>query len=234
MCNGKYRLPTHSLFLCWRRDRRTTSRKFLKIEIHDVIKHELGQRHATKATKSSFKNTKITITEPLIEPLFSGSISPLETINIQEKHIDLKSGFLFTAHPKEKRSKLVPLIDEDIEVISSMPKGFPDLYYFRHNSGISGCRPGQKFGKRNFYKWWMKACENLGVEGIDLYGGTRHSSVIALTEFATPEQIKAGTMHTTNKAFERYYRVDKSDLKSLYSLTNTNGQNDQQKKGKHG
>jgi integrase len=155
------------------------------------------------------------------------SIRPLELINIQEKNIDRKSGFLFIPHPKEKRPKIVPLIDEDIELLSLIPAGFPDLYFFRHAAGISGCRPGDQFGKRYLYKWWVKACENLGVEGVDLYGGTRHSSVIALTEFATPEQIKAGTMHTTNKAFERYYRIGKSELKGLYNLTNAAGQTDQ-------
>jgi hypothetical protein len=31
-------------------------------------------------------------------------------------------------HPKEKRPKLVPLIDEDIENLESMPRGLPDLY----------------------------------------------------------------------------------------------------------
>ena len=146
------------------------------------------------------------------------SIRPLELINIQEKHIDRKAGFLFIPHPKEKKPKLVPLIDDDLEILESIPQGLPELFFFRHSPGISGCVPGQKFGPRYLYKWWKKACDNLKIEGVDLYGGTRHSSVIALTDFATPEQIKAGTMHTTNKAFERYYQVRKSDLKSLYTV----------------
>lgn len=149
------------------------------------------------------------------------SIRPLELINIQEKHIDLKSGFLFIPHPKEKRPKLVPLIDEDIDILKSIPRGLPNLYFFRHSSSVKGCKPGTNFGPRYLYKWWKKACDNLNIVGVDLYGGTRHSSVIALTEYATPEQIKAGTMHTTNKAFERYYQVRKSDLKDLYTAAGT-------------
>ncbi len=47
---------------------------------------------------------------------------------------------------------------------------------------------------------------------MDLYGGTRHSSIIALQEHFTPEQIKRATMHSTNKAFERYFRVDAKEL----------------------
>lgn len=153
------------------------------------------------------------------------SIRPLELINIQEKHIDLKSGFFFIPHPKEKRPKLVPLIDEDIEILSSFPKGLPNIFFFRHTSATKGCKSGIKFGPRYLYKWWKKACENLGIIDVDLYGGTRHSSVIALTEYATPEQIRAGTMHTTNKAFERYYQVRKSDLKNLYTTAANVGHN---------
>jgi len=53
----------------------------------------------------------------------------------------------------------------------------------------------------------------LGIENVDLYGGTRHSTAIALTEFATPEQIKRATMYSTNVAFERYYKVEKPEIK---------------------
>lgn len=155
------------------------------------------------------------------------SIRPHELVNIREKHIDLKSGFLFIPHPKEKKPKIVPLIDEDIEILKTIPQGLPDLFFFRHVSGIKGVKAGRQFGTRYFYKWWVKACQNLGVAGVDLYGGTRHSSTIALREFATPEQIKQGTMHTTNKAFERYYRIEKTDLKNLYSLTSGSNSNDQ-------
>jgi len=155
------------------------------------------------------------------------SIRPHELINIREKHIDLKSGFFFIPHPKEKKPKIVPLIDEDIAILKTIPEGLPDLFFFRHVTGISGVKAGRQFGPRYLYKWWKKACDNLGVAGVDLYGGTRHSSTIALREFATPEQIRQGTMHSTNKAFERYYRIEKSDLKNLYSLTNCSNLNDQ-------
>lgn len=124
------------------------------------------------------------------------SIRPLELINIQEKHIDLQNGFIFIPHPKEKRPKIVPLIEEDIKILEKFPAGMPDLYFFRRTAGISGCKAGEQFGPRYLYKWWKKACENLQVIGVDLYGGTRHSSVVALTEYATPEQIRSGTMHT--------------------------------------
>ena len=62
-----------------------------------------------------------------------------------------------------------------------------------------------------------KACANLGVEGVDLYGGTRHSSATALSSRFSPEQIKSATMHATNVAFERYFQTGPDDLKALYA-----------------
>lgn len=48
---------------------------------------------------------------------------------------------------------------------------------------------------------------------MDLYGGTRHSTTSALT----PEQIKNhGTMHSTNKAFERYFQRKAEDSRKVY------------------
>jgi hypothetical protein len=64
-----------------------------------------------------------------------------------------------------------------------------------------------------------KACKNLGIEGIDLYGGTRHSSAKALRKHRTPEEIRRATMHSTNKAFDRYFSMESDDLRSIYKDT---------------
>ncbi|MBW2052158.1 MAG: hypothetical protein JRI85_07950, partial [Deltaproteobacteria bacterium] len=56
-------------------------------------------------------------------------------------------------------------------------------------------------------------------KGLSLYGITRHSSVKALRETHTPEQIKQATMHTTNKAFERYFQIEMDDVRQVYSST---------------
>ena len=71
----------------------------------------------------------------------------------------------------------------------------------------------------NFYKWWKKACNNLGVSDVDLYGGTRHSSTVALRENFSPEEIRRATMYSTNKAFERYFHLSKEELRQVYSST---------------
>jgi len=65
---------------------------------------------------------------------------------------------------------------------------------------------------------------NLGTEGVDLYGGTRHSSATALNKYLSPEQIKAGTMHSTDKTFERYFQTDSSDALAVFQLSSNGTQ----------
>ena len=147
------------------------------------------------------------------------SIRPGELLDIKEGHFDLNLGVVVIPHPKEKRPKTVPLLDEDIEILKSLPRGLPDLPFFRHKKGVGGVKPGQKFGNKYIYKWWVKACENLGIQGVDLYGGTRHSSARALRKFNSPEEIKRATMHSTNKAFERYFNIELEDVRNIYENT---------------
>ncbi len=147
------------------------------------------------------------------------SIRPIELIHIQEKDFDLELGVVFVRHSKTRQAKIIPMLSEDLEIVRSFPKAFPEMPFFRHEKGNGGAKPGQRFGKDYLYKWWKKACQNLGVENIDLYGGTRHSSARALRELRTPEEIKRATMHSSNKAFERYFRIDLADTRSVYSDT---------------
>ena len=146
------------------------------------------------------------------------SIRPGELIIIKERDVDIQSGNIIIPQPKEKKSKIVPLLNEDIVILHSFPRGRPDLPFFRHLPGISGVKAGQIFGPRYLYKWWKKACDNLGVEGIDLYGGTRHSSAHALREFVSPEEIRRASMSDTNKAFERYFVFENEEVKSIFQL----------------
>jgi hypothetical protein len=79
-------------------------------------------------------------------------------------------------------------------------------------------RGRKKFGSWYLYKLWKKAGDDHGIEGVDLYGGTRHSTSLTLRKVAHPEQIKRATMHSTNKAFERYFRVEAEEARSVYEL----------------
>jgi integrase len=147
------------------------------------------------------------------------SVRPGELIKLTEGNIDTGNGYFYIPATDSKTDyKAIPLIPEDVETIKSIETTFPNMPFFRHIGGIQGVKENEPFGIKYFYKWWIKACRNLGVDGVDLYGGTRHSSVRALREFHSPEEIKRAAMSGTNKAFDRYMGKDTDDdLRSVYT-----------------
>ena len=144
-------------------------------------------------------------------------IRPIELIHIKEKDIDLNAGYLNITHNKERKPKIVPLAKEDLQLIKSFPRGLPNLYFFRHEKGYFA---GQRFGKDLFYSYWKRAANNCGYEDLDLYGGTKHSTVKGMREFFRPDEIKKSTGIVSNKAFERYYHHEFEDELKVYRKRN--------------
>lgn len=208
-------------------------RKRKIIKYHDMpefpeVKFELGYRKIIdKETQEEILAEIYKLTYHINQKIWLGikwlctyiSIRPGEMASLKEENIDLGNGYLMFPQPKEKRMKIVPILEEDIEILRSFPEAIPSIYFFRHVKGVQGVKEGEPFGEKYFYKWWVKACNNLGIEGVDLYGGTRHSSARALRQYCSPEEIKRATMHSTNKAFERYFQIESDDLRNIYSKT---------------
>lgn len=151
------------------------------------------------------------------------NVRPGELYDLLEEDIDYERGLVFIRKHKTDRStqkiKVIPLFDEDLEMIKALPRGFPQMHFFRRDRGGGGKRANSPFGRNRFYRSWIAACEALGIEGVDMYGGTRHSSAIALRQHLSPEGIRRLTDHETNKAFERYYMKDLDELRDGYALT---------------
>jgi integrase len=146
------------------------------------------------------------------------AIRPQEIWQLRERDIDV-DGFIVLppAITKEEEPKFVPMLEDDIAIYNELPTGFPDLPFFRRHKGKGVTHPGEQISSRAFYRWWKKACANLGIEGVDLYGGTRHSSTSAMGEYFTADQIKKdATQHRTNKAFERYFRSNAAPKRAIY------------------
>jgi integrase len=106
-----------------------------------------------------------------------------------------------------------------MELIHTLGRGFPEMHVFRHIKGNGAAKPGEKFGRDYLQRWWNQACKNLGIEGVPMYPGTRHSSAVALRTNNSPEAIKRATGHKNNRAFERYLQVTGDELRSLYADT---------------
>ena len=147
------------------------------------------------------------------------NVRPNELCSIKEKDVDLSMGRILLEKTKTGESKYIFLTNEDVAILRSMPRSFGELYFFRHTQGNGGAKPGSKFGKDYLYRCWRKACAGIGVAGVSVYPGTRHSSAVELRKDHTPEEIKRASMHSTNKAFERYLQVQGDELRSIYAAT---------------
>ena len=88
--------------------------------------------------------------------------------------------------------------------------------FFRHTIAKHGVTINKQYGPNHFYDLWKKACRNLGIEDVDLYGGTKHSTVTALGKTYSPEEIQErGTGHLS-KAFLRYLETSDDQARKLY------------------
>ena len=109
------------------------------------------------------------------------SLRPGEWVKLTEGSIDTGNGYLYIpASDSQNGYKAIPLIPEDVEILKAIPMTFPAMPFFRHEAGLQGVADSSRFGGKHFYKWWVKACTNPGIKGVDLYGGPRHSAVRAL------------------------------------------------------
>jgi len=191
-----------------------------------VIKHSSPYRKIVdKHTQQKILDgvRKITLFNPriYIGILFLSTyinVRPGELVSIKEKDIDLENERILIRHSKTGQDKYIFLLPDDVEFLRQQPRGFPELYFFRHLKGRHGAKAGQRFAKNYFYRWWKKACTNIGVD-CDLYGGTRHSSAVALRQHNTPEAIKRATGHRSKSSFDRYLQITGDELKGIYAQT---------------
>lgn len=149
---------------------------------------------------------------------------PGELRLIKEQDIDRTDWVVYLRKHKTDRKtikiKSFPLTREDIDLVQSLAAGMPLLPFFRRDRGGGGKFAGAPFGKHLVYDYWMKACENLGISGVDFYGGCRHSSARNLRKKGrTPEQVRELTGHDTPEAFARYFEDDYEELRGGYELT---------------
>ena len=145
------------------------------------------------------------------------AIRPGEMRSLTEGQIDRQRGLLIVPHPKEKRAKIIPLIQEDMELARGLPLAFNQASpFFRHETARGGgYKAGRIFGRTLLYRAWKRACARLGIEGVSLYPGTKHSTAMGLRAIYTPEQIQAQTLHRTGASFRRYFQTGGEDLRRL-------------------
>jgi len=239
-----YRTTLHSFFEWF--NKREKGRGYVLPDF-PTVDFELGWRKIVdKPTQTAILDEIHRITYHINPRIWFGisllanfpKVRPAELISILEGDIDRHTGEVWIRRTKEGKEKRIYLLEEDLEFLRAQPEGFGRLPFFRHLKARKGIhksytlRSNGQFGPRYLYKWWRQACSNLGIEGVDLYGGTKHSTVTAARKVMTPEEIRRYvTEHQTNVAFDRYLQVDadtqreaSARIRSVQVLSSKNGQ----------
>jgi len=145
-------------------------------------------------------------------------VRPGELIKVKGKDFDADMKRLYLNSTKEGKRKHLPLLPEDVEMLLSLPKSFPEMYIFRHLKGFGSAKPHEGFGKGYLNSVWKNACKEIGIKGVSIYPGTKHSTVMDMRneQGLSKSDCKEATGHVSNKAFDRYCEVQDDALRSLY------------------
>ncbi|WP_320040804.1 hypothetical protein [uncultured Desulfobacter sp.] len=210
------------------------------------IDYELGYRNVTTweiqsqildQIKKDVKNPKQWFGIELLSVYTK--LRPADLLKLTEGDIDLESGMLFIHYPTKKKNSLltVRLAPEHIEMFARLKGQYPaisNVFFFRHINGIKGVKKDAQFGEKYFYKAWIAACNKLGIDGLDLYGGTRHTTTTEIGKIQGKDAAKKHSGHRTNKAFERYCQMDEvesADMAELIIKKKSNAEMIEFKKG---
>ncbi len=193
-----------------------------KINLRKIIKKDVQQQVLDEIHRQTWDfNPRIYVAILFLSTYIN--IRPKELIDIKEKHVEIENTRILIPDPKEGVPKYLNLLDEDARLIQVLSKGFPEMYLFRHEKGNGAAKPGQQFGSGYLYNVWRRACKKLGIEGVPLYPGTRHSTAVDLRQRNTPEAIKRSMGTKSNKAFERYLQITGDEQRKLYQDARSGG-----------
>ena len=126
----------------------------------------------------------------------------------QVKMKDLNNGRMTIYDWKQRHYKTKQLLTEDWEAVKS-ERGFGNEFFFRHPSG-------RQYGKDYLYEKIRQAAKSLGFDVI-AYAIIRHSTITALSDYYTPEEIKEGfSLHLSDSVW-RYLHLKEEKKREMYA-----------------
>lgn len=120
-------------------------------------------------------------------------------------------GFLTIHNPTKRKNKFktIRLIPDHVDFWREMQRqhpALPETPFFRHIKGIAGTPAGSVIGKRHLNIWWKRACDVVGLDGVPLYPGTKHTTATETAKRLGTEAARNAS-GLTNRAFDRYCDV---------------------------
>lgn len=132
-------------------------------------------------------------------------LRPDDLRRVTEGSLD-NNGWLTIHNPTKIKNKFkyVHLHPDHVEAWRALQKqfpGLPDAPFFR------SAKTGKVFGKNHLYKWWIRACDLIGLQGVPLYPGTKHTTATETAKLMGADKARNAS-GLTNKAFDRYCQTE--------------------------
>lgn len=185
-------------------------RKIIDIETREKIVDRFKER-------TYEKNPKVWLA---IDVLCAyNNLRPGDLPRLKEGDIDLEYGVLTFWRPTKSKKKKAPkvirirMLEYHIDEFKKLKMQFPatdNMPFFRHTAE-SGKKTDNPFSENYLYKNWKRACADLGIYDLDLYGGTRHSTTTAIAKELGKDRARKFSGHHTDKAFDRYCQIVDED-----------------------
>jgi len=139
------------------------------------------------------------------------SLRPDDLRRLREESLDT-NGWLTIYNPTKKKNKFktIRLHPDHVALWRQYQEKYPavpTMPFFRHAPGIKNCKPDKLFNRKYLYAWWNNAAEEIGLKGVPLYPGTKHTTATETAKLLGADKAKVAS-GLTNKAFDRYCQVE--------------------------
>lgn len=142
------------------------------------------------------------------------ALRPDDLRRLYESSLDAH-GILIIHNPTKRRHKFktIRLAEDHVNMWRHLQQQYPampDMPFFRHTTGINRVKADTPFGEKYLYKWWIKACAVVGLEGVPLYPGTKHTTATETARMLGTAAARTAS-GLTNKAFDRYCEIENTE-----------------------
>jgi len=158
--------------------------------------------------------------KPIFTFLFTYGCRPGEARALMWDAVDFENEIIYIKRtfsnrklvniPKEGKWKVLPMLPHIKEVLLKLAEKKKSMFVFSWRYGY--------YGERALPKIWKEACEKVGITGVSLYAGVRHSFAMQrLREGFSYEEIGACLGHSDVRTTRKYGRLMAQNLTRVFS-----------------
>lgn len=122
------------------------------------------------------------------------------------RECDYANGYIELLRPTKKKGKkkIIRLCEDHVQLWESLMDDIPsETKFFRHAKTMRNKPAGTPFGINYLHDVWDAAAKEVGLVGVPLYPGTKHTTATETTKLVGRKKSQEAS-GLTSKAFDRY------------------------------